>query len=74
MIPYAIELFVIISVIGFGCPIRFIVVPIAYSYLVLYNNDPYSASTANNITLRLIVDVTIIAPVGRLILLVAPSM
>ena len=67
MIPSVIESYVMISVACCGWPIYFRVVLSASNYLALYNNSPHSASADDVITLLMMVDMTIIAPFGRLI-------
>ena len=66
MISYTVEFSVIISVADCGWPSSFVVALSASNYLALYNNAPHSASASDNITLEMIVDMTIIAPFGRL--------
>ena len=78
MVPFmmtsAVKLSVIISVFFCGWPISLRVVLSASIYLALQKNAPHSASSADDIKLRMMVSMTIIAPFGRLLSLMAPPM
>ena len=74
MIPYAVEFSMMISVVCYGWPISFRVIQNASSSLELYNNTPHSTSTTDDITLVMMVDMTIIDPFGQILSLFAPTM
>ena len=74
MMPYSVELSVMISVACCGCPIYPRVVLIASSSLALYNNAPQSASATDDITLRMMVEMTIIDPFGWVLSSFVPPM
>ena len=73
MMLSAVELSVMVSVACCMCPISLSVFLIALSYLALYNNAPHYASAADEITLRMLVEMTIIALFGRLLSSLVPS-
>ena len=74
MIPYAIELSLIISVAGCGSTMSLSVILSASNYLELYNNAPHYAFADNDIMIQMIVNMTIIVPIGQLRSLVASPM
>ena len=74
MMQSSVELYVIISVACFGFPISLRFVLIVSIYLTLYNNTPHSASAADDITLCMMVKMTIIDPFGRLLSSFVPLM
>ena len=74
MMPSAVEISVMIPVACCGCPISLMFVLIASSSLAFYNNSPHSASAANIIMLRIMVEMTIMALFGWLLSSFVPLM
>ena len=72
VMPYTMELSVMIAVACCGCPISLRIFRIASSSLALYYNAPHSTPAANDITLRMMFNMTIIALSGRLLSLHVP--
>ena len=67
MIPSAVEFSMMVSVACCGFPIYVRVVLCASSYFSFYNNAPHYASSTDDITLQMMVDMTIIDPFFQLL-------